>query len=108
MKLLFWSALIIAAIWWLMKKNLGVKNDLTAHLNEQKALQSIGDSSLGANQIGNGNWPLAFLGATPLAGAMVDPFNPDSPFSIANPGDVDFLQATPASPSQNPFSLFLN
>jgi hypothetical protein len=108
MKMLFWSALIIAAIWWLMKKNLGVKNDLTAHLNEQEALQSIGNSALGANQVGQGNWPLATIGMTALAGARIDPFNPDSPFSINNPATPDFFAATPSSPQQNPFGFILN
>lgn len=106
MKLLFWSALIIAAIWWIMKSKLGGGNDLTAHLEEQKALQSIGNSATAANQVGTGNWPLSTIGLTPFAGARLDPFDAANPFS--QPNGVDFLQATPSSPAQNPYSLFLN
>jgi hypothetical protein len=94
MKLLFWSALIIGAIWLLMKKNLGGGNDLTAHFAEQQALKSIGDSATSANNIGQGNWPLSTIGQTPFAGISLNPFDASSIFQT--PFDPIFNQSTPS------------
>lgn len=99
MKILFWSALIIAAIWWLMKRNLGGGNDLTAHFAEQKHLQSVGDSALSANKISTGNWPLSTIGDTPLAGIQIDPFNVNNPFAQAKSAIV--MPGTPNQLFQN-------
>lgn len=97
MKLVFWSLLILAAIWWFMKSKLGGGNDLTAHLQEQKALQSVGNTSLSANQTSLGNWPLTTIGDTPLAGLPIDPINSQNPF--VSPRPANFWQTTPnASP----------
>lgn len=102
MKILFWSALILGAVWWFLKNSVGQGNDLTTHFQEQKALQSIGNTATAANQIGTGNWPLATIGNTPLAGVPLDPFNSDNPFT--RPSNVEFMQATPTSPQQVDYS----
>jgi hypothetical protein len=103
MKMLFWTSLILVTIWWLMKKNLGAGNDLTAHVQEENALRSIGDTALGANQIASSNFPLTTIGSSPLAGVNIDPFNPNNPFTMPNP--VTLLQASPtAVPPYSPFA----
>lgn len=86
MKLLFWSAIILGSIWWIMKKNQGAGNDLTAHLEEQLALQSIGHTAATADGISHDDWPLSTIGSTPLAGLYLDPFNSQNPFTTPNPG----------------------
>lgn len=106
MKLLFWSLLILGTIWFLMKRSLGGGNDLTAHLAEQKALQSVGDSALGANQISTGNWPLSELGTLPLTGINIDPLNPGNIFTAAN--DPGIMPGTPSGSASNPFGLIMN
>ncbi len=101
MKLLFWSFVILAAIWLLMKKKLGGGNDLTAHLEEQNALQSIGNTAVDANRTGTGNWPLMELGATPLSGINIDPLNPNNPFVV--PFNPVFWQGEATNNTAAPF-----
>lgn len=94
MKLLFWSAVILGFIWWMMKRNLGAGNDLTAHFAEQDALKAIGNTSTQANRIGQGNWPLTTIGQTPLAGISLNPFDAGNIFQT--PFDPILAQSTPS------------
>lgn len=94
MKLLFWTVLIAGGIYYFMRTRIGADNDLNRHIREQTDLQNIGNVSTNANQIATGNWPLATLGQSPLAGKTIDPFSATNPFT--QPADAVFLQPTPA------------
>lgn len=96
MKLLFWTFVIGALIWWIGKKKLGGGNDLTAHLAEQRALQSIGATATEANNSSTASWPLATIGQNPYMGIDIDPLNPGNPFQkpftpIFAPGQPAYL-----------------
>lgn len=95
MKLIFWTVLIGATIWWLMKKNLGSGNDLISHLKEQRDLQQLGNTTTSANQIATQDNTLATIGQTPLAGTWLDPFVIDSPFSV--PQNVQLNMSNPTN-----------
>lgn len=101
--MLFWTVVIIGGIWWLMKSKLGGGNDLTAHLAEQRALQSVGNSATSANQIATGNWPLTTIGDTAFAGLNLDPFNSANPF--AQPKQATILPGT-ANAASGGYMLF--
>lgn len=97
MKLLFWTFLIGAFIWLMMKKTLGAGNDLVSHFTEQKDLQRLGDSVNTANQIAVQDNTLSTIGQQPLSGIGIDPLDPNNPFSapfntvfgMSNPSNVE-------------------
>lgn len=81
----------IVAIVWLLKRRLGVTNDLTEHYKEQDALKAIGNVANDASVTARSAFPLATIGNTPYAGLNIDPLNQDNPF--AQPRPIDLYQS---------------
>lgn len=70
---IFFGLLGFAA--YLMWKHYNKKDDLQAHMLEEKDLQTVGEGIQQVDTAANNQYPLTTIGDTPLAGIQYDPFN---------------------------------
>lgn len=86
---------LVGLAFYLIKRRVSQKNDLQAHLVEERELQKIGDAAVQLDANALSEYPWTTFGDLPLAGAILDPFNPDNPASKprtldAYPGLIQF------------------
>lgn len=99
MRMLFWTVVLAAAAWYILKNKLGPDTNLVAHLKEQQALQTIGDAATQTTIGGNEYWPLSEFGVQPLSGVQLDPFNSQNPFTAAHDPQIGLRQGTNSNPA---------